>query len=98
MQFRQKLEQLEKRFEELNEQMADPAVISDAEQYRKITKAHSEQAEVVSKFREWKKAEDGLSQARAMLGDGDAELKAMAEEEVARLEPEMGRIEEELKI
>ncbi len=38
MQFVQKLEQLEKRFEELNQQMADPAVISDGEQYRKVAK------------------------------------------------------------
>ena len=98
MHFRQKLEELEKRFDELTAEMADPAVIGDAEQYRKITKAHSELSEVVSKFREWKKAEDGLLQARAMLEDHDADLKAMAVEEVARLEPEMARIEEELKV
>jgi len=98
MHFRQKLEELEKRFDELTAGMADPAVIGDAEQYRKIAKAHSELSEVVGKFRKWKKAEDGLQQARAMLEDHDADLKAMAEEEVARLEPEMARIEEELKV
>jgi len=98
MHFRQKLEELEKRFDELTAGMADPAVIGEAEQYRKIAKAHSELSEVVGKFREWKKAEDGLQQARAMLEDHDADLKAMAEEEVARLEPEMARIEEELKV
>ena len=98
MHFRQKLEELEKRFDELTAGMADPAVIGDAEQYRKIAKAHSELSEVVGKFREWKKAEDGLQQARAMLEDHDADLKTMAEEEVARLEPEMARIEEELKV
>ncbi|HEY1241818.1 MAG TPA: peptide chain release factor 1 [Bryobacteraceae bacterium] len=98
MQFRQKLEELEKRFEDLNAQMADPAVIGDAEQYRKVTKAHSELSDVVSKFREWKKAEDGLEQARAMLNDHDADLKAMAQEEIGQLEPELARIEEELKV
>ena len=98
MQFRQKLEELEKRFEGLNAQMADPAVIADADQYRKITKAHSELSEVVSKFREWKKADDALAQARAMLDDHDAELRAMAQEEIATLEPELLRIEEELKV
>jgi peptide chain release factor 1 len=98
MQFVAKLEQLEKRFEELTAQMADPAVIGDAEQYRKVTKAHSDLSEVVAKFREWKKAEDSLSQARLMLQDRDADLRAMAEEEAAQLEPELARIEEELKI
>src|SRR5690242_12441828 len=98
MQYAQKLEQLEKRFEELNQQMADPAVISDAEQYRKVTKAHSELSEVVSKYRDWKKSADALSQARAMLDDHDPDLKAMAEDEIAQLEPDLTRIEEELKV
>jgi peptide chain release factor 1 len=98
MQFVQKLVQLEKRFEGLNEQMADPSVIGDAAEYRKVTKAHSELAEIVGKYRQWKKAEDGLAQARAMLEDHDPDLKAMAAEEVARLEPEMTAIEEQLKI
>jgi peptide chain release factor 1 len=98
MQFRDKLDQLEKRFEDLNRQMADPAVIGDAEQYRKITKAHSELSEVVAKYREWKKTEDTLSQARAMLQEHDPDLRAMAEEEVARLEPELASIEDQLKV
>jgi peptide chain release factor 1 len=98
MQFAPKLQQIEKRFDELNQQMADPSVIADADQYRKITKAHSELAEIVARFREWKKIADSLSQARPMLQEQDPELKAMAAEEVASLEPELTRIEEELKI
>src|SRR5580704_10188618 len=98
MQFAPKLEQIEKRFDELNQQMADPAVIADADQYRKITKAHSELAEIVALFREWKKIADSLSQARPMLQEQDPELRAMAAEEIASLEPELIRIEEELKI
>ena len=50
MEFIQKLDQLEKRFEGLNRQMADPAVIGDAAEYRKVTKAHSELSEVVAKY------------------------------------------------
>jgi peptide chain release factor 1 len=98
MEFTQKLDQLEKRFDDLNRQMADPAVISDAAEYRKVTKAHSELSEVVAKYREWKKAADSLAQARPMLVEKDPDLRAMAEEEIASLEPEMARIEEELKV
>jgi peptide chain release factor 1 len=98
MQFAPKLEQLEKRYDELTQQMADPAIISDADQYRKITKAQSEMADLVSKFREWKKVQDSLSQARPMLHDSDAEMRAMAEQEIAQLEPEVTRIEEELRV
>jgi peptide chain release factor 1 len=98
MEFIQKLDQLEKRFEDLNRQMADPAVIADAAEYRKVTKAVSDVSEVVAKYREWKKSADSLAQARAMLGEKDADLRAMAEEEVAALEPALVRIEEELKL
>jgi peptide chain release factor 1 len=99
MQFRQKLDELERRFEALNQRMADPAVIADAAEYRKVTKAHSEISEVVAKYREWKRADDGLSQARAMLDEEpDLDLRTMAAEEVAGLEPELANIEEQLKI
>src|SRR5262245_26758146 len=98
MQYVQKLDDLERRFEELTRQMADPSVISDADQYRKVTKARSEMEEVVPKYQEWKKSADALSQARAMLEEKDPDLRAMAEEEVARLEPELASFEEELKI
>jgi peptide chain release factor 1 len=98
MQFAQKLAQLEKRFDELTQQMADPAVISDADQYRKVTKAQAEYSEVVGLYRQWKSVEDSLSQARPMLQEKDPELRAMAEEEIARLSPSLAKIEEEIKI
>src|SRR6185437_3404103 len=98
MQFVEKLDQLEKRFDELNSQMADPAVISDSDQYRKVTKTHSELSEVVARFREWKQAESSLSQARGMLEEKDPDLRAMAEEEVARLQPELAQLEEQIKL
>ena len=98
MQFVPKLDQLEERFEALTRQMADPAVIGDADQYRKVAKAHSELSEVVSAYREWKKNEDALSQARPMLADGDPDLRAMAQEEITSLEPELARLEEHLMV
>jgi peptide chain release factor 1 len=97
-QFAQKLAQLEKRFDELTQKMADPTVISDGEQYRKVTREQSELSEVVGKYREWKSVDDSLSQARAMLQEKDPELRVMAEEEVARLEPDLAQIEEDIKI
>ena len=98
MQFASKLEQLEKRYEELTQQMADPAVIGDADQYRKVTKAQSEIAELVAKYREWKKTDDSLKQARGMLQESDPDLLGMAEVEVAELEPALAKIEDDLRI
>jgi peptide chain release factor 1 len=98
MQYRQKLDDIERRFEGLTAQMADPAVINDPAQYRKISKAHSELTEVVAKYRQWKTADRNLEEARMMLDDTDAELRTMAQEETARLEPELASIEQDLKV
>jgi peptide chain release factor 1 len=98
MQFRQKLDELEKRFEALTARMADLAVIADAAEYRKVTKAHSELSEIVAKFRDWKRTENALAQARTMLDEPDPDLRAMAQDEVLHLEPELAAIEEQLKI
>jgi peptide chain release factor 1 len=98
MQYRQKLEDLERRFMALEAQMADPAVIGDSDKYRKVTKAQSEIGEIVAKYREWKVADGNLQQARAMLQESDPDLKAMAQEEIAQLEPELVKYEEELKV
>ena len=85
MQFTEKLNRLAIRFDELNGQMADPAVIADAELYRKVSKEHSGLSDVVGKYREWLKVEEELSQARPMLKDADAGMREMAQEEIARL-------------
>jgi peptide chain release factor 1 len=98
MQYTQKLDQLEARFEDLTRQMADPAVINDADTYRKTAKSRSELEEVAVKYGEWKKAWRQLQDARAMLQDSDPDLKLMAEEEIDRLEPQVAKYEEELKV
>ncbi len=98
MLFIQKLDQLETRFDELTRQMADPAVIGDAEKYRKVAKEQRGLEEIVGRYREWKKANDELSQAQAMLQDRDPDMQAMAHEEAARLGPEVARLEEEIKV
>ena len=98
MQFAKQLDQIELRFEELSQQLADPDIMSDGDRYRKIAKAHSDLSEMVAKYREWKRIEDDLQQARHMLADADPEMKQMAADEVARLEPLKQPIEDDLKI
>ena len=60
MQFAKQLDQIELRFEELSQQLADPDIMSDGDRYRKIAKAHSDLSEMVAKYREWKRIEDDL--------------------------------------
>jgi peptide chain release factor 1 len=98
MQYRDRLDEAEARFSELTAKMADPAVINDSEQYRKTAKAQSELQELVAKYREWQKAEQELTDARAMLTESDPELQQMAELEVVRLEPLVAALEQELQL
>jgi peptide chain release factor 1 len=98
MQYSDKLDTLEKRFDELNAQMADPAIISDNELYRKTAKAHRDMEEIVAKYREYKTAAANLAQAQGMLAETDPEIRAMAEEEVGTLTPQLTTLEEELKV
>jgi peptide chain release factor 1 len=98
MQFRKRLDQIEVRFEELSQQLADPEIISDGDRYRKAAKERSDLEEMVTKYREWKRVENDLGQALSMVADPDPELKQMAADEIARLQPVKQRIEDELKV
>jgi peptide chain release factor 1 len=98
VQYQQKLDEIERRYEELTAQMADPAVIADAAQYRKVAKAQSDLLEIVAKYREWKTAHKNLAEARSMLAESEPELRAMAQEEIARLEPQVAGFEQDLKV
>ena len=98
MQYSQRLDDIEARFEELTRQMADPAVISDSDLYRKTAKSRSELEEVVAKYREYKQAKHNYDEAKLMLDDSEPELRQMANDEMHRLEPELARITEELKV
>ena len=98
MQFSQRLEETERRFDELTSQLSDPVIINDADQYRKAAKARSDLEEFVGKYREYKHLADDFAQAKGMLADTDPELKLMAEDEIARITPQLESVEGELKV
>ena len=98
MQHQDKLDQLEKHFEHLTGQMADPVLISDGAEYRKVAKAHSDLTDVITGYRAYKQAADELAQARLMLADSDKDMRQMAQLEIQQLEPRIAQIEEDLKV
>jgi peptide chain release factor 1 len=93
-----RLEQMELRYNELQAEFTLPDVLSDHEKYQKTAKALREIETPVEKYRELKQVRQGLADARAMLSESDAGIRAMAEEEIAALEPRQAAIEEELKL
>ncbi len=97
MDLQKQLEEVERRFETLSSQMADPEVISDPDAYRKSAKAHRDLEEVVTAYRDYKKCAADLDQARSMLVEKDPELREMAEIEIAELEPRVIELSERLQ-
>src|SRR6185437_832069 len=93
-----RLEQMEQRYNDLQAQFGLPEVLNDHEKYQKIGKSLREIEAPDEKYRELKHASQGLAEAKAMLAENDADMKAMAEEEIAALEPKVATLEEELKV
>ena len=95
----ERLEQIEAKYAELEQALASPEVINDSAKYQKTAKAHAELAELVAKYREYRDLRKGVSDTRALLAEEtDAEMRAMAEEELSSLESRIKQVEEELKI
>ena len=94
-----KLRTVEARYDDLSSQLADPGIVSDSKRYQKTAKAHAELGRLVSRYREYKDLERGINETRGMVREEtDAELKAMAEEELSSLENRLAQCENELKI
>ncbi len=98
MQYKDRLDQAEARFNELNEKLSDPTVTNDPVQFRKLSKSRSDLEETVSKYADWKRVDRELRDARVMLEEKDPDLLQMAELEVARLDPELKQIEQDLHV
>ena len=92
----EKLEDVEKRFEEVSKKISDPEVITRQSEWQKLMKEHAAMVDVVEKYREYKKANKDLEQAKEMLND--KELKELAEMEIEEIKEKLPKIEEELKI
>lgn len=95
----EKLKQIEKNYEELTEQLSQPDVTSDISAYTKLMKQHRALGEVVEKYREVRKFQTELKGAKEVLeATGDEEMRELAELEIAELEENLEKGEEELKV
>ena len=94
----EKLAGIEARYEELNKLMSDPGVIGDYSRLRQVGQERSEIEPIVEVFQRFKALHKELEGARGLVeASDDAEMVAMARDEVARLEHESGEAQEQLK-
>lgn len=93
-----KLQKLEKRYEELESLMADHGILADAEQYNKLVKELSGLKQAVFLFREYKKLDKELSDLEAMLKEKhDSEFLEMAKKEIPELKMRKQVLESKIK-
>ena len=91
----EKLETVEKRYDELTKMISDPEVISNHTEWQKLMKEHASIEEIVLKFREYKKEKQAMEEAEELMKD--PEMKELAEEEYYASKEKLPEIEEELK-
>jgi peptide chain release factor 1 len=96
---RTKLEALEERSKELSALLAQPDVTSDMDRYRELGRSYSEVMSVVETFTAYNKKAQDLDGAREMLEDADdAEMKALAGDEIRELEAGLEALETDLRV
>ena len=95
----ERLDSIEKRYEELNELMAQPEVTLDFERLQNLARERSSLDEIVTRYREYKATMKSLEDTQAMLSQRlDEDMAALAKEEINNLQGKRERLLEEIKM
>ncbi|EJQ0571202.1 peptide chain release factor 1 [Listeria innocua] len=94
-----RLQAVEDRYDELNELLSDPDVVSDPKRLRDLSKEQSGITATVETYREYKNINEQIDETRELLGEKlDDEMREMAKEEFTELQKEKAELEERLKL
>ncbi len=93
-----RLELIEKRYNEINNSLMDSSVVSNVKEMTKLMKEQKGLEKVVLKYREYLDKKNQLKDIKVLLHDEDEEISSMAEMESESLQESMDTLEEELKI
>ncbi|MBD2858753.1 peptide chain release factor 1 [Spongiibacter sp. KMU-158] len=92
-----KLDSLSDRYEEIAALLSDAEIISNQEKFRQLSKEYAELEEVVQCFGRYQQQQQDLIDAKAMLEEDDADMRAMAEEEIREGQDKLLDLEGELQ-
>ena len=91
-----KIEELERRYQELEALLSDPAVIANQTEFRRLSREHADLTDLVEAYRRYRKVLAEIDGNRELLAD--PEMKEMAEEELKGLADEQERLEGEIRL
>ncbi len=92
-----RLEQLVERFEEVNALLSDASVIANQDKFRDLSREFAEIEPVVKCFQAWRQSLEDIDAATELAKDGDADMREMAEEELASARARSEELDEELQ-
>lgn len=93
-----KLEILEKRFNEITQLMSQPEIATDFERVQKLAQERAKLENTVSKYQDYKATAKSLAETEAMLKDGlDEEMLSLVKQEIEKLKSKQQTLQEELK-
>ena len=90
-----RLNQIAERLRQVERELADPAVYSDQQRLKNLSREQKELTPVVENFTALQQTEQAIAEAREMLSD--PELRELAQEELTRTKEQRERLAEELK-
>jgi len=94
-----RLERIEKRYQEIEQRMSSPEVASDLKRLQELAQERAGLEETVAKYREYRATEKSLAETREMLDEGlDEEMAGLVEQEIEKLESREETLLEELKL
>jgi len=94
-----RLERIEKRYQDIDRQMSQPEVASDLKKLQTLAQERAGLEEIVTRYREYKGTAKSLAETREMLDDGlDEEMAELVKQEMASLESKQERLLQQLKI
>lgn len=88
-----RLDTLKDRFEELSALLSDAEVISDQARFREYSKEYAELETTMDCYQQWRSVQADLEEARTLLKDSDADMRAMAEEDLASGSEQLEQLE-----
>lgn len=93
-----KLGQIELRFEEVQQKIIDPQIISDRKRYKELNIEYKQLDTIVKKTAEYRNVLSNLADAKEMLNEEDDEMRALAKEEIPLLQEQQNTLEAALKL
>jgi peptide chain release factor 1 len=96
----EKLHDIERRYEEINERLMNPQVVSDNKLYRELMREHKQLSPIVEAFRAYAKAKAEMEEAREMMDAGglDRDFRVVVEEQYTESQAAMERLTDELRV